>query len=174
MTQADQNYAQIEKEMLAICIATSKFRQYVYGKSAVSVLTDHKPLESILNKPLCKAPPRLQTLMLRLHIYDLDVHYVPGKYMYLADALSHACIPGEGNAEIEEELSRVVHSLLLNIPESANKLSEIRQATEQNLTLTKVKNLRMAKVKEKRSASCAKLVEHQRRTPRSRRNHIRW
>ena len=48
MTQAEQNYAQIEKEMLAICFATSKFHQYVYGKSAVSVQTDHKPLESIL------------------------------------------------------------------------------------------------------------------------------
>ena len=66
MTSAEQNYAQIEKEMLAICFATSKFHQYVYGKPSVSVQTDHKPLESILKKPLCKAPPRLQRLMLRL------------------------------------------------------------------------------------------------------------
>ena len=117
------------------------FHQYVYGKSAISVQTDHKPLETILKKPLCKAPPRLQTLMLLLYPYDLEVHYVPGKYMYLADTLSRACIPGEGNAEIEKELSRVVHSVVLNIPVSANKLSEIRQATEQDPTLTKVKNL---------------------------------
>ena len=110
MTRAEQNYAQIEKEMLAICFATSKFHQYVYGKSAVSVQTDHKPLESILKKPLCKAPPRLQRLMLRLQPYDLDVHCVPGKYMYLADTLSRAYIQGEGNAEMEDELSRVVHS----------------------------------------------------------------
>ena len=138
MTRAEQNYAQIEKEMLAICFATGKFHQYVYGKSAVSVQTDHKPLESILKKPLCKAPPRLQRLMLRLQPYDLDVHYVPGKYMYLADTLSRAYIQGEGNAEMEDELSRVVHSLVLNIPVSANKLSEIRQATEQDPTLMKV------------------------------------
>ena len=143
MTQAEQNYAQIEKEMSEICFATSKFHQYVYGKSAVSVQTDHKPLESILKKPLCKAPPILQRLMLRLHPYDLDVHYVPGKYKYLADTLSRACIPGEGNAEMEEELSRVVHTLVLNIPVSANKLSEICQATEQDPMLTKVRNLIM-------------------------------
>ena len=143
MTRAEQNYAQIEKEMLAICFATSKFHQYVYGKSAVSVQTDHKPLESILKKPLCKAPPRLQRLMLRLQPYDLDVHYVPGKYMYLADTLSRAYIQGEGNAEMEDELSRVVHSLVLNIPVSANKLSEIRQATEQDPTLMKVRSLIM-------------------------------
>ena len=141
MTRAEQNYAQIEKEMLAICFATSKFHQYVYGKSAVSVQTDHKPLESILKKPLCKAPPRLQRLMLRLQSYDLDVHYVPGKYMYLAGTLSRAYIQGEGNAEMEDELSRVVHSLVLSIPVSANKLSEIRQATEQDPTLMKVRSL---------------------------------
>ena len=143
MTGAEQNYAQIEKEMLAICFVTSKFHQYVYGKSAVSVQTDHKPLETILKKPLCKAPPRLQRLMLRLQPYDLDVHYVPGKYMYLADTLSRAYIQGEGNAEMEDELSRVVHNLVLNIPVSANELSEIRQATEQDPTLMKVRSLIM-------------------------------
>ena len=84
---AEQNYAQIEKEMLAICFATSKFHQYVYGKPKVSVQTDHKPLDSIFNKSLCKASPILQRLMLRLQPYELDVHYGPGKYMYLADTL---------------------------------------------------------------------------------------
>ena len=135
--------AQIEKEMLAICFATGKFHQFVYGKSAVSVQTDHTPLESILKKPLRKAPPRLHRLMLRLQPYDLDVHYVPGKYMCLADTLSRGYIQGEGNAEMEDELSRVVHSLVLNIPVSANKLSEIRQATEQDPTLMKVRSLIM-------------------------------
>ena len=108
-------------------LCQKKFHQYVYGKSAVSVQTDHKPVESILKKPLCKAPPRLLRLVLRLQPYDLDMHYVPGKYMYLADTLSHAYIQGEGNAELEAILSRVVHSLVLNIPVSANKLSEIRK-----------------------------------------------
>ena len=107
----------------------------------MSVQTDHKPLESILKKPLCKAPPRLQRLMLRLQPYDLDVHYVSGKYMYLADTLSRAYIQGESIAELEDELSRIVHSLVVNIPVSASKLSEIRQATAQDPTLRKVKDL---------------------------------
>ena len=122
MTSAEQNYAHNEKEMLAICFATSKLHQYVYGKPNMSVQTDHKPLESILKKPLCKSPPRLQRLMLRLHPYDLDVHYMPGKYMYLADTLSRAYTQCESSAELEDELSRIVHSIVVNIPVSASKL----------------------------------------------------
>ena len=49
--------------------------------------------------------------------------------MYLADTLSRAYIQGESSAELEDELSRIIHSLVLNIPVSASKLSEIRQAT---------------------------------------------
>ena len=126
MPSAEHNYAQIEKEMLAICFATSKFHQYVYGKPKVSVQTDHKPLDSIFKKSLCKASPILQRLMLRLQPYDLDVHYGPGKYMYLAATRSRAYFQGESSAELEDELSRIVHSIVLDIPVSVSKLSEIR------------------------------------------------
>ena len=61
--------------------------------------------------------------------------------MYLADTLSRAYIQGESSVELEDELSRIVHSLVLNFPVSASKLSEIRQATEQDPTLRKVKDL---------------------------------
>ena len=46
MTETETNYAQIEKEMLAIVFAVERFEQYVYG-CPVLVQTDHKPLESI-------------------------------------------------------------------------------------------------------------------------------
>ena len=56
--------------------------------------------------------------------------------MYLTDTLSPSYIHGESSAELEDELSRIVHTLVLNIPVSASKLSEIRQA-EQDPTLRK-------------------------------------
>ena len=121
MTSAEENYAQIEKEMLAISFATKKFHQYIYGKPSIHVQTDHKPLESILKKPMCKAPPRLQRLMLTLQPYDLAVSYVPGKYMYLADTLSRAYIEGEPESSLDEEMTRVVHSLVENTTVSAAK-----------------------------------------------------
>lgn len=43
MTETETNYAQIEKEMLAIVFAVERFEHYVYGRP-VLVQTDHKPL----------------------------------------------------------------------------------------------------------------------------------
>ena len=57
MTSAEKNYAQIEKEMLSIVFAVQKFHQYVYGQESVLVESDHKPIESIMRKPLGKAHP---------------------------------------------------------------------------------------------------------------------
>ena len=55
MTSAKQNYAQIEKEMLAIAFAAERFDKYIYG-TAVKVQSDHKPLEVIFKKPLHMPP----------------------------------------------------------------------------------------------------------------------
>ena len=56
LTQCQQNYAQIEKELLAIVFGCTRFHDYIYGIPNVEVETDHKPLESILKKPLHQAP----------------------------------------------------------------------------------------------------------------------
>ena len=89
LNSAERNYAQIEKEMLAIVFGINKFNQYIYGKQ-VSVETDHKPLESLFKKPLSKAPQRIQRMMLRVQQYDLKVNYVPGNQLLIADTLSRA------------------------------------------------------------------------------------
>lgn len=58
----------------------------------VLVESDHKPLQSIFRKPLYQAPARLQSLLLTLQRYDLEVVYKPGKTMLsqirLAEPLS--------------------------------------------------------------------------------------
>ncbi len=51
LTPTESRYAQIEKEMLALVIATQKFHDFIYGRPA-TVETDHQPLITILKKPL--------------------------------------------------------------------------------------------------------------------------
>jgi hypothetical protein len=65
----------------------SMFHQYTYGRT-VQVMSDHKPLESILKKPLHAAPKRLQRMLLQLQKYDIRLQYTPGKEMYIADKIS--------------------------------------------------------------------------------------
>ena len=65
LSQSEWNYAQIEKELLGIVFACTKFHQYIYG-FLTKVQTDHKPLETIFKKPLHQVSPRLQRMLLRL------------------------------------------------------------------------------------------------------------
>lgn len=59
LTETKQQYAQIEKEMLAIVFSLEKFNQYTY-RCHVKIQSDHKPLEFILKKSLICAPKCLQ------------------------------------------------------------------------------------------------------------------
>lgn len=90
LTPTEQNYAQIEIEFLGIIFAVNKFHHFIYGRNT-KVLTDHKPLVSIMKKNLADiASTRLQRLKFKLLKYDLVVDYMPGKYLYVTDALSRA------------------------------------------------------------------------------------
>ena len=90
LTTTEENYAQIEKETLAIVFAMEKFHMYVYGKDNVTVETDHKPLISIFNKALNNAPRRLQRMLLRLQQYQFFLKFRPGTEVIVADTLSRA------------------------------------------------------------------------------------
>jgi hypothetical protein len=111
LSRAEVNYAQIEKELLAMLFGLVKFRQYTYGRS-VHVHSDHKPLESIIKKPLHKAPRRLQRMLLRLQEYEIDMVYRRGKNTELSDTLSRAYLQESGTpVEIEVESINEMHSL---------------------------------------------------------------
>ena len=68
LTKTEENYCQLEKEMLAFVFAVNRYHQYIYGLPVI-VETDHRPLEVILKKPLAQAPKRLQRMMLELQRY---------------------------------------------------------------------------------------------------------
>ena len=110
LNNTEKNYAQIEKECLAIVSCMEKWHQYLYGKHDITVHTDHQPLETIFKKPLSKAPRRLQRMMLKLQRYQFSVRYKKGKELYVADFLSRASVadhPSAPDAKLEYEVFRL-------------------------------------------------------------------
>ena len=76
-TKTKPNYAQIEKETLAIAVGTQPIHDYVYGKH-FTVESDHKPLKPIYSKLIPNAHPRMQRLTLKLQKYDMTIKFTPG------------------------------------------------------------------------------------------------
>jgi len=101
-------YAQIEKEMLAIVFAMDRFHSYCYGRHAF-IETDHKPLITIVKKPLTSAPKRLQRMLLRLQKYNFTLVYKPGSQMLIADTLSRAPLTERTPTEFKEELAALAN-----------------------------------------------------------------
>lgn len=135
LTATERNYAQIEKELLAIVFACERFDQYIYGRENVSVQSDHKPLEAIFRKPLVTAPKRLQRMMLRLQRYTLDVTYTRGIDMHIADTLSRAYIPGEPSVHAVN-IAEIDMTKGLSV--SPSRLKELQAATGEDRVLQKL------------------------------------
>lgn len=130
LSDTQTRYAHIEKEMLAIVFGVERFRQYIYGRSDITVHTDHKPLESLFNKPLVSVPARLQRMMMRVQGYDFKVVYTPGKYMYIADTLSRAPLKEIMHDRVSAEVEVQTCFMLENVPFSQSNMEAIQKETE--------------------------------------------
>jgi transposase InsO family protein len=121
LSKSERNWAQIEKETLAVVYGLERFDQYTYGRR-VKVQNDHKPLQHILKKPLAQVPKRLQSLLMRMHRYDVEFQYLPGKNLVIADTLSRAYL------DVADEKVMVVE--LTDASDiSDRRLQEIKEAT---------------------------------------------
>lgn len=89
LSQAEKEYAQIEKELLAIVFGAERFNQYTYGR-ILTLQIGHKQLEMIMKMSLHLAPRRLQRMLMLLQKYNLVVTYKKGREIVLADTLSRA------------------------------------------------------------------------------------
>ena len=59
LTETEQRYSNIERELLAIVFALERLNHYTFGRT-ITVQSDHQPLQSILKKSIVSASPRLQ------------------------------------------------------------------------------------------------------------------
>ena len=112
--------------MLAIVFAAEKFDQYTFGQS-VTVQSDHKPLESILKKPLFSAPKRLQEMIMRLQRYNIEVVYTQGKLLCLADTLSRAFLSTNQVRGPQDGLKHII--IVQYSPITEERLQQIKEYT---------------------------------------------
>ena len=62
LTETEKRYSQIEKEMLSVVFGLTRFHTYTYGRK-VTVYNDHKPLATVLKRPVGENPIRLQRML---------------------------------------------------------------------------------------------------------------
>ena len=136
LTNSERNYAQIEKEMLAIVFGLKKFHNYVYGQDKISIITDHKPLTFIVKKPLCKASKRLQSMLLKTQEYSFELFYREGTKIPIADALSR--FP-DTDKDIHEDVNTVNN--LDDTPMNKTTQLKFKEETEKDAQLIMLKNV---------------------------------
>ncbi|UYV62865.1 K02A2.6-like [Cordylochernes scorpioides] len=131
LNATQRKYAQIEKELLAIVFGCERFQYYIWGNDVI-VETDHKPLLSIVKKPLEKLSPRLQRMVLRLMRFQISLKFTPGKNMFVADHLSRDPLKDEVDTSYLEGQTESVHMLLVTTDE---KIRRLQKETHEDHTL---------------------------------------
>lgn len=138
LNPAEKNYAQLDKEALAVVFGVRRFHHYLYGQR-FEIRTDHKPLVGLLgeNKPIPQmASPRMQRWALYLSAHQYTLTYVPGSNNFAADALSR--LPLREFPREAEPPGEFVHLMewVANSPVSA---AQVKAETERDVTLAQLK-----------------------------------
>ncbi|CAK1604464.1 unnamed protein product [Parnassius mnemosyne] len=125
LNESEVNYSTIEKELLAVVWATKYFRPYLFGRT-FKILTDHKPLQWVMN--LKEPNSRLTRWKLKLSEYDFSVIYKKGKNNTNADALSRVEIHNE------ESCSMLANPSVKTAP-STGSTTQTAHTSQENLIL---------------------------------------
>ena len=138
LSPAEKNYAQLDKEGLAIVFGVKKFHHYLLGRH-FTIQSDHKPLQHLFGK-LRSVPPmasaRIQRWALTLAAYHYDINYKSGKTNANADVLSRLPLPEQaGEVPVPEELVLLMEGL----QNSPVKADQIKMWTSHDPTLLTVK-----------------------------------
>ena len=138
LTETEQRYFIIEKEILAISFACSRFRDYIVGLPRFEIVTDHSPLVSLLSiKKIDELSPRLQRMRLQIAGLPYVVRYQKGSSNISADCLSRA--PVEGTEGADEDMKKVEIFFIQNLSVSDQKLSLIISEQKKDPVLSQVR-----------------------------------
>lgn len=141
LTKAQQNYAQLHREALAIVFAVKKFHKYIFGQK-FTIYSDHQPLQEIFNekKNTPIAAGRLQRWSIFLAMYNYQIEYKKGSKIGNADGLSRLPLQNENDIETEN-----IHAFGGNDPIN---IAQVAEHTKNDTTLKIVYKHLMAGWKE--------------------------
>lgn len=88
--------------MYAICFGLTRYHDYIFGKSEITIETDHLPLIGVFKNALNQTRARLQRMLIQVQKYDIKLTYKRGKDLIIADALSRAYLQTEESNETDE------------------------------------------------------------------------
>ena len=116
---AEENYAPVEGEALAVAWALDKARHFVLGCNDLIVATDHKPLLKVLGDRKMEdiKNPRLYNLKEKTLPFLFRITHVPGKRHFTADSLSRYASgdPNPNKMDLPDDAMRpVIHWYLLD------------------------------------------------------------
>ena len=94
VSDAESRYAMVELELLAVVWATQKCKMFLSGMKQFTIVVDHQPLVSILNKKSLDMieNPRILRLKEKMGPYMFTTVWRKGKNHAIPDALSRAPI----------------------------------------------------------------------------------
>ena len=124
MNQRERNYSATEREGLSVIRALQNYEDMIQG-AEITVITDHKPLVSLLKNANKNPSPRIKRWGLYMSAFDIDIEYEAGKTHYLADYLSRTqtsepipseCMPDVGpeilTIQTQDTDSLSIHNLI--------------------------------------------------------------
>ena len=130
LTDAECNYANIERELLGVVFGVTHFKHFTFGND-VHVITDHKPLVSLLKKSLVACSSRLSRLMLQIVDFSLKVLYQPGRKMVISDALSRLSTHQTPDTkETVPGLNMTIHEVSVFSNTDRTSIQQIRAETQ--------------------------------------------
>ena len=112
-------------------LAREKFSRYLCGLESFQLLTDHKPLVSLINHhDLDRVPLRCQRLLMRLMRFRAKAEHVPGKELVVADTLSRNPLAALfETSDTQEDVKAYVDAAEMERPASPEKIEQIKCAT---------------------------------------------
>ena len=136
LSAAERNYAQIDREALAIIFGTTRFHKYIYGNH-VKILTDHKPLLGLLGHGKSipeRASSRVVRWAVTLSAYNYELIYRAGS-LNNADALSRLPLSAQpGEVPFPQDIFQVFTS----IDSSTVTSTMIAEETKKDILLSRV------------------------------------